>query len=773
LGYWDNTGEFIKIFRDLVSGLIGSGFFALAPALIICAAILCFHKGRPVKLRVTCALLLPVVIGATVHLFASEEPYVLSFARIGDMWKDGRAQEAGGALAGGISELFAFLFGKAGAAIVLISLALILCFTIINRAIIILIAVYRNRERREYVPAPVKEMPSRPAPPRVAPQRAATPRAARRVIDIAMDDPAPPRKEAPEAARAPLYDSTPAVITPAQAVLSESAAAEDVFTPPPDFPEPPPPPTGEFTPPDADEAHVYGGEYRPEYAYPPIDILASGSGEGRVDATEEKRMNAERLTTAFRSFGVNVRVTNATRGPSITRYEATLEPGVKLSRLTSLADDIALSLGVASVRISAMPDMVSTVGVEVPNKVISKVYLRDIIESPEFRKAQSKLTFAIGKNISGESIVGNIAKLTHMLVAGTTGSGKSVCLNSLILSILYKATPDDVRFIMIDPKIVEFRVFNGIPHLLVPVVTDVKKAAGALQWAVAEMERRYHMFAEINARDLAGYNRSMAKSGEAAAPQIVIVIDELADLMMTCGKEVEESVVRVAQKGRAAGIHLVIATQSPRADVITGLMKANIPSRIALKVSSALESRIILDAGGGADKLVGNGDMLFSPVGASKPMRVQGTWVTDEEREEVVEFIKRQSETQYSEEVISEIDRAAQEREAGKQAGEDAAADHDELLPQAVDMIFETGQASVSMLQRRLKLGFSRAGRIVDQMEQMGIVGASEGSKPRQILISQQDWREMQWGQLTVNNEQLTMNNEQLTTDEGQEAADE
>ncbi|MDR1300077.1 MAG: hypothetical protein LBJ84_07515, partial [Oscillospiraceae bacterium] len=422
LGFWDNTAVFIKFFRDLVSGLTGSGFFVLAPVLIMCAAILCFHRGRPVKMRVTCALLLPVAIGALIHLFASENTYKLSFAMLRELWADGRANEVGGALSGGVSELFAFLFGKAGAAIVLICLALFLCFAVINRAVIILIAVYRNRERREYVQAPAKEMPPRPAPPR---------RSARRVIDIAMDDPAPPRRAVPEDARAPLYDSTPAVITPAQAVLSESAGeappraetvADTVFTPPPDFPEPPPQPSREFTPPDADEARVYGGEYRPEYAYPPINILASGSGEGRVDATEEKRMNSERLTTAFHSFGVNVRVTNATRGPSITRYEAMLEPGVKLSRLTSLADDIALSLGVASVRISAMPDMVSTVGIEVPNKVISKVYLRDIIESPEFRKAQSKLTFAIGKNISGDSIVGNIAKLTHMLVAGTTGS---------------------------------------------------------------------------------------------------------------------------------------------------------------------------------------------------------------------------------------------------------------------------------------------------------------------------------------------------------------
>jgi S-DNA-T family DNA segregation ATPase FtsK/SpoIIIE len=345
----------------------------------------------------------------------------------------------------------------------------------------------------------------------------------------------------------------------------------------------------------------------------------------------------------------------------------------------------------------------------------------------------------VGKNIGGDAIVGDISKLPHLLVAGTTGSGKSVCLNSLILSILYKSTPDEVRFIMIDPKMVEFRVYNGIPHLLVPVVTDVKKAAGALPGAGAELMKRYRMCADSNARDLEGYNRLMRRTeGGVTLPQVVVVIDELADLMLTAAKEVEESVCRVAQMGRAAGVHLIIATQSPRADVITGLMKANIPSRIALKVASALESRIILDAGGNADKLVGNGDMLYAPIGISKPIRIQGTWVSDAEREEVVEFVKRSGVAQYNEEVVHQIEKAAEEKESGgkKDAPEETASGYDELLPQAVEIIFETGQASVSMLQRRLKLGYSRAARIVDQMEQLKIVGPFEGSKPRQMLIT-------------------------------------
>jgi S-DNA-T family DNA segregation ATPase FtsK/SpoIIIE len=490
------------------------------------------------------------------------------------------------------------------------------------------------------------------------------------------------------------------------------------------------------------------------YVFPPAELLSVGNNSADSGAAAEVAQNTERLESAFGSFGVRVKITNTTRGPSVTRYEAELEVGVKLSKVTGLADDIALSLGSGGVRIAAMPNRISTIGIEVPNKVVSTVYLHDLIKSPEFNKAASRLSFAIGKSIAGESIIGNIAKLPHMLVAGTTGSGKSVCLNSLILSILYKATPDDVRLIMIDPKMVEFRVYNGIPHLLVPVVTEAKKASGALQWAVIEMMRRYKFFSEANARDLEGYNNAMRRvEGGEPLPQIVVIIDELADLMMTCAKEVEDSIVRIAQMGRAAGVHLVIATQSPRADVITGLMKANIPSRIALKVSSALESRIILDAGGAADKLIGNGDMLYAPIGAQKPLRVQGTWVTDEERENVVEFIKNRGETQYSEEVMSEIEKAAvsKEKEDTGGANDDSSpdnpfgADYDELLPQAVDVIFESAQASTSMLQRRLKLGYSRAARIIDQLEELGILGPFEGSKPRQILMTKERWRELQY----------------------------
>jgi len=487
------------------------------------------------------------------------------------------------------------------------------------------------------------------------------------------------------------------------------------------------------------------------YVFPPLDLLSQGEPLSRAGDNDTVQ-NTERLETAFQSFGVNVHISNTTRGPSVTRYEAELEAGVKLNKLTSLEDDIALSLGANGVRIAAMPNRRSTVGIEVPNKDVSKVHLRDVIESRNFTQAKSKLTFAIGMDISGEPIVGDITKLPHMLVAGTTGSGKSVCLNSIILSILYKAGPEDVRFIMIDPKMVELKAYNSIPHLLVPVVTDAQKAAGALQWATFEMMKRYTLFSETNARDIEGYNdiaRKTKGDEEEREPmsKIVVIIDELADLMMVAAKDVEESICRIAQMGRAAGIHLITATQSPRADVITGLIKANIPSRIAFKVSSSLESRIILDSGSSADKLVGYGDMLYSPTGAAKPMRLQGAWVSDKERENVIEFLvkDKDEESQYSEEVMNEIEKAAAMKTSGGQpSGDSSSNDYDDLLPQAVDVIMETGQASVSMLQRRLKLGYSRAARIVDQMEEMGVVGPFEGSKPRNILVTRDQWNQMQ-----------------------------
>ncbi len=489
----------------------------------------------------------------------------------------------------------------------------------------------------------------------------------------------------------------------------------------------------------------------PAYRYPPVSLLNENRGGNTGAADSVLYANQQRLQDALQSFGVSARIVNVIQGPSIVRYELELGQGVKLSKITNLADDIALALGASGVRVAPIPNKISTVGIEVPKprELVNPVLIRDVLESKTFTESKSKVSFAVGKDISGSPVIGNIAKLPHMMIAGTTGAGKSVCTNSLVISLLYKATPEEVRLIIIDPKVVEFKIYNGIPHLLIPVVTDPKKAAGALQWSVSEMEKRYQMFSEVGARDLASYN-NIAKGRDDlnTMPQIVIVIDELADLMMTASKEVEDSIVRVAQKGRASGLHLIIATQSPRADVITGLMKANIPSRIALKVASGMESRIILDTMG-AEKLGGPGDMLFAPVGQAQ-QRIQGCFISDEEVANVLEFLKEGASAQYDESVMHEVEKNVEEKEkAAKGVGGSEPGgggdDYDELLPAAIDIVLEAGQASVSMLQRRLKLGYGRAARLVDQMEEKGVVGPFEGSKPRQILITKAQWAEMQY----------------------------
>ena len=483
---------------------------------------------------------------------------------------------------------------------------------------------------------------------------------------------------------------------------------------------------------------------KPVYCFPPIDLLKPPARNG-VDGTLEMKENSKRLNETLASFKIDAHIINVTRGPSVTRYEVELDKGVRLNKLTSCADDIALSLGASGVRIAAVPGKISIVGIEVPNRAVTNVNLREVIDSPEFNKSKSKSTFAVGKDIGGSCIVGNIAKMPHMLIAGTTGSGKSVCMNSIIISLLYKAGPDDVKLIMVDPKMVELGIYNGIPHLLIPVVTDPKKAAGSLQWAVTEMLRRYKLMSEAGVRDLESYNQMVAGEeieGE-KLPQIVVIIDELADLMLVAAKEVEDSICRIAQMGRAAGMHLIIATQRPSADVITGLMKANIPSRIAFSVASAMESRIILDTMG-AEKLVGKGDMLYSPIGTGKPQRVQGCFVTDGEVEAVANYVKQHYVAVYDQQVLEEIEKKAAQSTKKNNAPDPEPSseelDGDELLPQAVDVILETGQASVSMLQRRLKLGYARAARIVDEMEEKGIVGPFQGAKPRSILITKEQW---------------------------------
>ena len=482
------------------------------------------------------------------------------------------------------------------------------------------------------------------------------------------------------------------------------------------------------------------------YLYPPISLLNKGNTV-EEDHTQELAENSARLVDTLKSFGVEATLIDITRGPNVTRYELQLKRGTKFSRVTNLSDDIALSLGAASVRIATIPDKLA-VGIEVPNKQGTVVPIRDIVDSSEFRDSKSKISFAVGKDITGHNVVGDIKKMPHMLIAGTTGSGKSVCINSLLISLIYKATPEEVRLIMVDPKMIELGVYNGIPHLLIPVVTDPRKAAGALNWAVSEMMRRYKLFSEFNVRDLEAYNNEVSKQeGGQKLPQIVIVIDELADLMFVAASDVENAIVRIAQMARAAGMHLVIATQRPSADVITGIMKANIPSRISFAVASQIESRIILDTTG-AEKLLGRGDMLYNPLGAPKPLRVQGCFITTAEIESVVEFVKKTGRPDYSEEVMEHIEKQAEESSKNAKGGKNDSGgfdddEEDEMLPRAIEVVVETGQASVSMLQRRLKLGYSRAARLVDQMAERGIVGPFEGSKPRQVLITREQWQEM------------------------------
>ncbi len=475
-----------------------------------------------------------------------------------------------------------------------------------------------------------------------------------------------------------------------------------------------------------------------EYKFPPLDLLTEKKGDsGTPVKSEDLRESAKKLIDTLKSFGVEAKVLEVSRGPAVTRFEIQPSAGVKVSKIVNLADDIALNLAAYGVRIEAPIPGKAAVGIEIPNKAVSMVSLKEVIGSKEFQSFKSKTAFALGKDISGKPIISDISKMPHLLIAGTTGSGKSVCINTLITSIIYKASPDEVKLLMIDPKVVELGVYNGIPHLLIPVVTDPRKAAGALNWAVTEMVKRYKTFADCNVRDIAGYNEYAETEGLRKLEKIVIIIDELSDLMMVAPHDVEDAICRLAQMARAAGMHLVIATQRPSVDVITGLIKANVPSRIAFTVSNQIDSRTILDMMG-AEKLLGRGDMLFLPVGASKPTRIQGAFVSDKEVEHIVEFIKGDYEPDYDEDILEKIENGDK-----ADADEDDGGDCDELLNQAIEMVVDCGQASVSLVQRKLKVGYARAGRIIDQMETRGIVGPHEGSKPRQVLITKAQFYEM------------------------------
>ena len=802
LGLFGVQAFLISPLVDLVRGLTGSGIFVLPFSLLAAFLILLFHDGRPVRLRVSCALGVSLGVGILGHLFAATAEIEWGFPMVVELWKTGVEHTSGGVIAGFLAMLLRDCISLAGATVLTVVLMVVALLFTFRLTIPGLFRAYRERPRPEYEPPqrehadPAKVLVDHVAARQM--QKTERRRSAIADFDIPVDEPVlppPPKETAKKKKKADKFleslerleeldqpvqtqipDTAPVVETPL--VVPKAKTPEPEPEPVP-APEPPPvsPQKAKFdaaaaalpdlTLPDdptrkakKDETRLEAAKIASEiaqaeeqpavYAFPPVRLLQEASGAA-VDGTEEMQLNAQRLSDTLVSFGIDAHIINVIRGPSVTRYELELDRGVKLSKLTNLADDIALALGATGVRISAIPDKISIVGIEVPNKLVSTVHIRDVIDSVEFHKSKSRISFAVGKDIGGNCIIGDIAKLPHLLIAGTTGSGKSVCMNSLIISLLFKAKPEEVRLIMVDPKMVELGIYNGIPHLLIPVVTDPKKAAGALQWAVTEMMKRYRMMADAGVRDLDSYNKTCATvEDRQPLPQIVVVIDELADLMLVAAKEVEEAICRVAQMGRASGIHLVIATQRPSADVITGLMKANIPSRIAFAVASAMESRIILDTAG-AEKLVGKGDMLYAPLGQGKPRRVQGCFITDDEVQSVVEFIKGNAAADYDDAVMQEIDQKA--KESGSKSGSGGASaasldegdsEGDELLPAAVDVILETGQASVSMLQRRLKLGYARAARIVDEMEEKGIVGPFEGSKPRQLLITKEQWQQMQ-----------------------------
>ena len=792
LGIFRVDAVFIDLVTDLFRGLIGAGYYVAPFALFMDFIILLFHDGRPVRLRVLGTVGVAVCVGILVHLLGNPAGINWEFAMVGELWRTGVAGTSGGLVAGFLAMFLQLLIHKIGAAIlssVVLILSLLICF---DMTVISLIRAIRARPRPVAYDPPVREHkdPAETIVNHVAQKHIEHVERKRSKVsdfDLPVDEPpalkkttekpakekkveTPVPEEPPveEKLEMPEWPSLPEIPTPAgeekqpsavqtqfEAALIESVKPHKTSKklPEPDVPEVEVP--QKIKKEEAMEeaakiaAEITATDDQPkEYAYPPVSLLDSGDGKS-VDGSEEMRINAERLDDTLASFGIDAHIINVIRGPSVTRYELELDRGVKLSKITNLADDIALALGASGVRISAIPDKISVVGIEVPNKLVSTVRIHDVIDSLEFFKSKSRISFAVGKDISGTSIVGDIAKLPHLLIAGTTGSGKSVCMNSLIISLLYKAKPEEVRLIMVDPKMVELGIYNGIPHLLIPVVTDPKKAAGALQWAVTEMMKRYRLMADAGVRDLESYNKTVALADDDRKPleQIVVVIDELADLMLVAAKEVEEAICRVAQMGRASGIHLVIATQRPSADVITGLMKANIPSRIAFAVASAMESRIILDTAG-AEKLVGKGDMLYAPLGQGKPQRVQGCFIRDEEVQAVVDFIKSNATATYDDDVMDQINQKAEQ--SGKNSGSSAAPvveaenDGDEMLPAAVEVFLETGQGSVSMLQRRLKLGYARAARIVDEMEEKGLVGPYEGSKPRQLLVTKEQWMQMQ-----------------------------
>ena len=743
-------GENVWTFlHNVLLGLFSFSAYVLPVGLGVYAVLMAFDKDtRSVKIRMWECLVFVVMLMSAVFTYMADVADAGFFSSLGEAYKDGRSARGGGVFGALFGYPAEAAFGDTGAKIVLILLMAVSFMLVTGTTIVHIVRALRKpaekaKEGIDHVVSGINRRRGKGGEIDIElgegyPKKGRKSRRAEKEdVDVEVD-------EAEESAQ------TNEKLEALKKAVADMNAEEDEMIP--KAKEEPAQEPGEEAveeEPEEEEERIPEPEAVQEviYRYPPLSLLDESSTNVSGNSEKELQKNGELLVNTLKDFGINTRLSDIVRGPAVTRYELEPSAGVKISRITGLADDIALRLATTGVRIEAPIPNKAAVGIEVPNKARNTVCLRSLLDTADFRTAKGKLTVALGQDIEGNTVMTDLAKMPHLLIAGTTGSGKSVCTNSMIQSVLFRARPDEVKMILIDPKKVEFGVYNGIPHLLVPVVTDPRKAAGALGWAVNEMLKRYQMFAEANVRDIAGYNE-MARTGEdiKPLPLILIVIDELADLMMAAANEVEDSICRLAQMARAAGMHMVIATQRPSVDVITGLIKANIPSRLALTVASGTDSRTILDANG-AEKLLGYGDMLFMPVGQSKPRRVQGCFVTNKEIERVIDFLKNADKPlEYDQEIINEIEKQAAAAGRASSRGEsmeDDEDDADEALPQAIKIAVESGQISTTLLQRKLRLGYSRAGRIMDQMEQRGIVGPNVGSKPREVLITRQQWIEM------------------------------
>lgn len=737
--YFNNSvGPFGRFIRDLFLGMAGIPSLVIPPFILAFGVVVLLKKDIVYfQQKLLYSFLLMFSLSGVVQTaFYSEKEYInMSFTdTVGYLFHKGVSFSGGGVLGGLISMPFIKFFSVVGALIILTTISLVLCVLLTDISFVAALKWFKNKLLSLLSKVRNSFKPSHDEAEKDENEED------EKIVDMHSFRKLTKRKGKTEEEQENLPEEgeiseqdqrIQLVINDAKIAVSNTAVCEVEE------------PVEEDT---IKEKAISNIEQVPEvrsqnfqYRLPPVDLLQINKDSNiSIDQARNSAVEgAKKLEITLQSFGVDAKVVNVSMGPAVTRYELQPSMGVKVSKIVNLADDISLNLASAGVRIEAPIPGKAAVGIEVPNKEMIPVFLREVLESKEFIKHPSKLAFGLGMDISGSPIVADIAKMPHVLIAGATGSGKSVCINSLIISLIFKSLPDEVKLLMIDPKVVELGIYNGIPHLLIPVVTEPKKAAGALNWAVQEMVNRYKLFADKGVRDLVGYNEVMKDEGEGTRlPQIVIIIDELADLMMVAPNDVEDAICRLAQMARAAGMHLVIATQRPSVDVITGIIKANIPSRIAFAVSSQVDSRTILDMAG-AEKLLGKGDMLFYPVGEPKPIRIKGAFITDKEVERVVDFVKTQYIASYDEDIIEEINNQKQEEEP-------SSGDSDELLPQAIELVVDAGQASASLLQRKFKVGYARAARIIDQMEARGIVGPFEGSKPRQVLISRQQLMEMQ-----------------------------